>query len=130
MLLRESVDVLLESTPSGINSGDVREALSVVDGVCGVHDLHIWTVTSGLDSISAHVQVNDTREWNDVCVDLTNTMREDFGIAHVTLQPESCTGTHVTIDACSLDTVDGRRACIAGLQAGQHVEPAHAGHHH
>lgn len=129
MLLRESVDVLLESTPRGLATGDVRAAISDVDGVCGVHDLHIWTVTSGLDSMSAHVQVDDTRDWNDVCVDLTDRMRERFGIAHVTLQPESCNGTHVTIDACSLDTPDGRGACIAALRAGQHVH-SHASHHH
>ena len=129
MLLRESVDVLLESTPQGINSRDVRDAISGVDGVCGVHDLHIWTVTSGLESMSAHVQVDNSRDWNDVCVDLTDRMRDQFGIAHVTLQPETCTGTHVTIDSCSLDTSDGRSACIAALRAGQHVH-SHAGHHH
>jgi cobalt-zinc-cadmium efflux system protein len=128
-LLRESVDVLLEATPEGIDSGEVRQALSDVDGVCGVHDLHIWTVTSGLDSMSAHVQVDDTRRWNDVCVDLTNAMRDRFGIAHVTLQPESCRGQHVTIHGCSIDTPDGREACIAGLEEGQ-VVASHAGHHH
>jgi cobalt-zinc-cadmium efflux system protein len=127
MLLRESVDVLLESTPRGIDSREVRDAISGVDGVCGVHDLHIWTVTSGLDSMSAHVQVNDTRAWNEVVVDLTDRMRQRFGIAHVTLQPESCNGTHVTVHGCSLDTPEGRGACIAALRDGQH---AHAGHHH
>lgn len=131
LLLRESVDVLLEATPRGIETSDVRAALSEVDGVCGVHDLHIWTVTSGLESMSAHVQVTDTRAWNEVCVDLTDRMRERFGIAHVTLQPESCTGTHVTIDGCSLDTEEGRSACIAALRDGQHVHVhSHAGHHH
>lgn len=129
-LLRESVDVLLESTPQGIDSGDVQQALSGVDGVCGVHDLHIWTVTSGLDAMSAHIQVNDTRPWNEVVMELTDTMRDRFGIVHVTLQPESCNGTHITTHGCSIDTVDGRRACIAGLEEGQLVTTAHAGHHH
>jgi cobalt-zinc-cadmium efflux system protein len=130
-LLKESVDVLLDATPQGIDSNEVRGALAEVDGVCGVHDLHIWTVTSGLDSMSAHVQVNDTREWNDVVVDLTDAMRDRFGIAHVTLQPESCGGgVHVTTGECSLDTVDGRRACITALEEGHHVVSADAGHHH
>lgn len=128
LLLKDSVDVLLEATPRGIETEEVRDAISDVDGVCGVHDLHIWTVTSGLESMSAHVQVNDTRPWNDVCVDLTDRMRERFGIAHVTLQPESCSGTHVTIQNCSLDTTEGRDACIAALREGQHVH-SHAGHH-
>lgn len=130
MLLKDSVDVLLEATPRGIETEEVRDALSDVNGVCGVHDLHIWTVTSGLESMSAHVQVNDSRPWNDVCVDLTDRMRERFGIAHVTLQPESCNGTHVTIQGCSLDTTEGRDACIASLRAGQHVHSRSGGHHH
>lgn len=130
VLLRQSTDVLLEATPKGIDSGDVRDALSGVDGVCGVHDLHIWTVTSGLDSMSAHVQVNNSRPWNDVCVDLTDAMRDEFGIAHVTLQPESCGGTHVTTAECSLDTTEGRHACIAALEEGESVHASHAGHHH
>lgn len=131
LLLRESVDVLLESTPRGIKSGEVRDALIDVDGVCGVHDLHIWTVTSGLDSISAHVQVNDTRDWNDVCVDLTDTVRDRFGISHVTLQPESCNGgVHAATAECSLDTAEGRRACIAAVQDGLHVEMATSDHRH
>lgn len=129
LLLRESVDVLLEATPRGIEATEVRDALSDVDGVCGVHDLHIWTVTSGLESMSAHVQVDETRAWNDVCIDLTDRMRERFGIAHVTLQPESCAGAHVTIEGCSLDTAEGRGACIAALREGQQVH-SHAGHHH
>lgn len=128
-LLRESLDVLLDSTPRSIDAGEVRAAISDVDGVCGVHDLHIWTVTSGLDSMSAHVQVDNTRAWNDVLLDLAGTMRERFGIAHVTLQPESCNGTHVTIASCSLDTTEGRDACIAALREGQHVH-SHAGNHH
>lgn len=129
-LLRESVDVLLDATPAGVDAGDVRHALSDVDGVCGVHDLHIWTVTSGLDSMSAHVQVDDTRPWNEILVDLTDEMRDRFGIAHVTVQPEVCTGRHITTHGCSIDTADGRGACIAGVRADQVVKPAHAGHHH
>jgi cobalt-zinc-cadmium efflux system protein len=130
-LLWESVEVLLEATPRGIDSADVRDTITAVDGVCGIHDLHIWTVTSGLESMSAHVQVNNTRPWNDVCIDLTHTMREHFGIAHVTLQPESCSGReHFRTSECSLDTDDGRGACIAALAGDRDAVVAHAGHHH
>jgi cobalt-zinc-cadmium efflux system protein len=132
-LLRESVEVLLEATPRGIQSSDVQNAITSVEGVCGMHDLHIWTVTSGLESMSAHVQVNNTRAWNEVCIDLTQMMRQRFGIAHVTLQPESCSGReHFSIGECSLDTANGRDACIAAVDESRSevMAHAHAGHRH
>ncbi len=109
-LLRESVEVLLEATPAHIDATDVRARLREVDGVVGVHDLHIWTVTSGLVSMSAHVEVTGERDWHDVLDDLAGLLREQFGIAHVTLQPEARhTGTGAI--ECSLDTPEGRAAC-------------------
>ena len=60
-LLRESVDVLLEATPAHLNPDEVRAAIGAVEGVAGVHDLHIWTVTSGLVALSSHVEVTGAR---------------------------------------------------------------------
>jgi hypothetical protein len=58
-------------------------------------------------------------------------MRDHFGIAHVTLQPESCSGReHFSTAECSLDTADGRDACIAALEGDGDAVMAHAGHHH
>src|SRR5262249_21426480 len=56
-LLRQAVDVLMEGTPRGIDVDDVRRAILSVSGVCEVHDLHVWTITSGMVALSAHVGV-------------------------------------------------------------------------
>jgi cobalt-zinc-cadmium efflux system protein len=88
-LLKESLDVLMEGTPSGIDPAKVRDALVVVDGVQAVHDLHIWSITSGRVSMSAHIAVDGTRPDRDVLPELCSTLRESFGITHVTLQLES-----------------------------------------
>ncbi len=88
-LLRESVDVLMEGTPNGIDPDHVRDALCGVQGVRAVHDLHIWSITSGRVSLSAHVAVDGSRPDRDVLPDLCGILRERFEITHVTLQLES-----------------------------------------
>lgn len=130
-LLRESVDVLLEATPAAIDAGVVRAAMTAVGGVAGVHDLHVWTVTSGLVALSSHVEVAGTREWHEVLVDLSALLRERFGITHVTLQPEE---PHVHADlfrGCSLDSAAGRNACrVPASPVANGRTGAHAGHRH
>jgi cobalt-zinc-cadmium efflux system protein len=110
-LLRESVDVLLEATPKNIDIAEVRKALSNVDDIEGVHDLHVWTVTSGLIAMSGHVVVSGQRTWRDVRVQLTASLRDRFGIMHVTLQPEEPFEQDDSFDGCSFDTPEGLAAC-------------------
>ena len=70
--------------------------MSVVSGVQTVHDLHIWSIASGRVSLSAHIAVDGSRPDRDVLRELCGTLREDFGITHVTLQLESeCAATEV-----------------------------------
>jgi cobalt-zinc-cadmium efflux system protein len=111
-LLRESADVLLEATPAGIDADEVRTAMIAVDGVEGVHDLHIWTVTSGLIALSSHVDVTGARDWHAVLLDLSALLRERFGIAHVTLQPEQAGFLPETFRGCTFDTPEGVAACL------------------
>jgi cobalt-zinc-cadmium efflux system protein len=59
-LLRDAIDVLLEATPKGVNLAYVREHITDIPGVVEVHDLHAWTITSGVPVLSAHVVVDDT----------------------------------------------------------------------
>ncbi len=95
-LVRESVDVLLEATPSHISLGSVRSRLEELDGVESVHDLHVWTVTSGVVAMSAHAIVPDTSNHQHVLSQTQRIMRE-FGVGHVTLQierEEICQGMH------------------------------------
>jgi len=125
-LMRESVEVLLEATPSTISSREVQQAVAEVDGVVGVHDLHIWTVTSGLIAMSGHIEVTGEREWASLLVELTDLLRDRFGIAHVTLQPERRQSGSATTD-CSLDSPEGRAACLAPAQA--MTQNGHGRHH-
>lgn len=115
-LLAEAVNVLLEATPKGIDSERVRAALAEVDGVVGVHDLHIWTVTSGFVALSAHVEVHDERDWPATLVACAAVLRDRFGIAHATLQPEA-TSAAGPFAGCTLDTPEGRTACLTALRA-------------
>lgn len=87
-LVRESVDVLLEAVPAHIDLAEVRRALDQVPGVADVHDLHVWTVTSGYLAMSGHAVVQDPQNNQRVLQDIHRSMRERFGIAHITVQLE------------------------------------------
>lgn len=86
-LVRESVDVLLESSPAHISMGRVRDGLQAISGVESVHDLHVWTVTSGMVAMSAHAVVREPGNNQKVLEAAVAAMR-GLGIAHVTLQVE------------------------------------------
>jgi cobalt-zinc-cadmium efflux system protein len=86
-LVRESVDVLLEATPSHISLSDVRAALESIRGVESVHDLHVWTVTSGVVALSAHAIVREAELQQDVLERACDLMGQ-MGIHHVTVQIE------------------------------------------
>jgi cobalt-zinc-cadmium efflux system protein len=86
-LVRESVDVLLESSPAHISLGAVRAQLEAIPGVESVHDLHVWTVTSGMVAMSAHAIVREPERQQHVLEHVHDAMRL-FGIEHVTIQLE------------------------------------------
>ena len=86
-LVRESVDVLLEATPSHISLGSVRAQLEAIPGVESVHDLHVWTVTSGMVAMSAHAIVREPERQQHVLEHIHDAMQL-FGIEHVTVQLE------------------------------------------
>ena len=86
-LVRESVDVLLEGTPAHISLDDVLAEISGIPGVSNVHDLHVWTVTSGVIAMSGHVVVDDPG-LNQQVLEAAQARLEAFGIGHVTMQIE------------------------------------------
>ena len=86
-LVKECVDVLLEATPSHISLPAVHDSIAAVPGVESVHDLHVWTVTSGVVAMSGHLVVKDPGANQRVLEDVQGRM-EGFGIAHVTVQLE------------------------------------------
>ena len=86
-LVRESIDVLLESTPAHISLGKVREQLEAIPGIESVHDLHVWAVTSGVVAMSVHAIVREPERHQHVLEHVHDAMRL-FGIDHVTVQLE------------------------------------------
>ncbi len=116
-LLRESVDVLMEATPPDIDVDAVRATITATPGVAGVHDLHIWTVTSGLVALSAHIEVDNRRGWDELLVALHEQLQERHGIGHLTLQPETCDVHQEMWRGCSIDSPAGQHACVAARTA-------------
>ncbi len=87
-LLRETVDVLLESAPPHLDVDEICQALCEEPGVESVHDFHLWTITSGLVSLSCHVTTRDEVEDHALLERLQAVLRDRFGIDHVTIQLE------------------------------------------
>ncbi|MGH9942317.1 MAG: cation diffusion facilitator family transporter [Pyrinomonadaceae bacterium] len=88
MLLRDAVGILLEGTPSDINLAAVREEIRSVPGVGGVHDLHVWSLTSGVNALSVHAVLADGAAHEDVLVAVQKRVTTQFKIAHATIQVE------------------------------------------
>jgi cobalt-zinc-cadmium efflux system protein len=96
-ILRESVDILLESTPAGVDAREVARLMLAVDGVRDVHDLHIWTITSGFPALSAHVLVSRGEDCHDRRRQLERLLAVEFGITHSTLQVEHVPANLVSV---------------------------------
>ena len=88
-LITQSVNVLLEGSPAHINVPAVMRAMRQVAGVKTVHDVHVWTITSGMEAMSAHVVVNDLHHGQAVLDALNALLRSQYHIDHTTLQLES-----------------------------------------
>jgi cobalt-zinc-cadmium efflux system protein len=88
-LMKEAVDVLLEGTPRNIAIDAVTAAILKVDGVASVHDLHVWTVTSGFVAFSGHVGAREGADRDAMLVSLRESLATGFQIEHVTLQMET-----------------------------------------
>jgi cobalt-zinc-cadmium efflux system protein len=85
-ILRDSTTILLEAAPSGLDTRAVGERLARASGVVEVHDLHIWTITSGFPALSAHVLVGRGEDCHARRLELAELLEREFGIEHTTLQ--------------------------------------------
>jgi len=88
-LLRQAVNVLLEGTPAHLNLTEIEDAMTSVPGVRRVHDLHVWTLTSEREAMSAHVVVEDLRDSERLLETLHAVLHARFGIDHTTIQLET-----------------------------------------
>jgi cobalt-zinc-cadmium efflux system protein len=102
ILIRDAIDILLEGTPAHINIVNLREQLGCVAGVGSVHDLHVWTLTSGVLAMSCHV-VADQESFNRTALlsRVNDVAREQFHIDHTTIQIEEHKVTEELVDSCN-----------------------------
>jgi cobalt-zinc-cadmium efflux system protein len=87
-LIRESVDILLEAVPAHLDIAEVRRAIEEIPDVDDVHDLHVWTVTSGFLAMSGHAVVHDPEHHQRILEEIQHRMLDRFGIRHATIQIE------------------------------------------
>jgi cobalt-zinc-cadmium efflux system protein len=98
-VLRDSVNILLEGAPKGIDPRELGRRLAEAPGVVEVHDLHVWTITSGFPSLSAHVLVARDDDCHARRRDLEELLLREYGIEHTTLQVEHAAPPVVSIQS-------------------------------
>ncbi|WP_438824399.1 cation diffusion facilitator family transporter [Bacillus sp. JJ1533] len=87
-VLTHSIHILMEGTPITIDQKEVKATLEEIDGVIDVHDLHIWTITSGIDSLTCHILIEDDHDSQDILQQAIDKIRDKFKIEHTTIQIE------------------------------------------
>jgi cobalt-zinc-cadmium efflux system protein len=96
-LVRDAVDVLMEAVPAHVDMAHIKELMLKVNGVTAVHDLHVWTISSGVYALSAHLVVQDPMVCNndEILSAVKHDLYDRFGIDHTTIQIESETYAHM-----------------------------------
>jgi len=105
-VIREAVSILLESAPHGVSAPEVAHDMEAVNGVNNVHDLHVWTITSGMLALSCHAVIDDIPPSASAAIldRLTDMLRRRYAISHTTIQFESQThAAHTGYCACQPD---------------------------
>ncbi len=88
-LLKKSIHILIEGTPSHLVHEEIKNSILKVKGVTGIFDLHIWTITSGIHSLSAHVVIMDHSRSQQILQEINSILENNFKINHATIQIES-----------------------------------------
>ncbi|HVF87536.1 MAG TPA: cation diffusion facilitator family transporter [Pyrinomonadaceae bacterium] len=109
-LIREATNVLLEGTPAHINLAAVEGVILETDGVEDVHDLHVWTITSGREALSAHVIHARATSQPDLLKELRTKLHDRFGVDHLTIQMETEDFEDETFHFCHSGTACFRSA--------------------
>lgn len=103
-LIVESVNVLLEGTPAHIDLSRVETVILETQGVGGVHDLHVWTISSGIVALSAHISHHDAISHSDLLVSVKDNLHNHFGIDHLTIQMETMSNETEAVYLCETGT--------------------------
>ncbi|MFF2483214.1 cation diffusion facilitator family transporter [Paenibacillus sp. NPDC058071] len=96
-VIKHTLHILMEGTPTAVDQQEVKKTLSEIEGVVDVHDLHIWTITSGLDSLSCHLLVSEGTNCQEVLQQAIRRIEERFKIQHSTIQVESSIIRHMEL---------------------------------
>ena len=88
-LSRDTLHILLEGTPARVKHDDVKESIARIPGVMAVHDLHVWSLTTGMDNLSAHVMVKDAAEGPAIVALIRQKLIDEFHLHHVTIEIET-----------------------------------------
>ncbi|MDP9488578.1 MAG: cation diffusion facilitator family transporter [Thermoproteota archaeon] len=89
ILVKKSIHILIEGTPSHLVHEEIKDSILKVKGVTGVFDLHIWTITSGMHALSAHVVVLENNKSKEILQEINSILEKNFSINHATIQIES-----------------------------------------
>jgi len=103
-LISESVNVLLVGTPSHISLAAVEQVILEIDGVQGVHDLHVWTISSGSEALTAHINHYDSVAHSELLIAIRERLHERFGIDHLTIQMETMNREAEAVYVCETGT--------------------------
>ena len=112
-LLKESLNILLEGVPLGIALDEIEQALLAVPGVRDIHDLHVWALTSGKNSLTVHVVLADGGDEQTVLRSATDMLAERFTIRHATVQVEAA--------ACDIEETHGGAHSLGGKHDHDHA---------
>jgi len=96
-LLKDSTNILLEATPPNLDATDVGEKMASAEGIVEVHDLHIWTITSGFPALSAHVLVGRQEDCHTRRRELEDLLAHEYDISHTTLQVDHVGDHHASL---------------------------------
>jgi cobalt-zinc-cadmium efflux system protein len=88
-LMKKSINILMEGVPINISYDEVKKAILQIKGVTGIFDIHIWTITSGMDAITAHVVVSDPSKSQIILKEISSMLEKRFKITHTTIQIET-----------------------------------------
>ena len=100
-LLKDSTNILLEATPHNLDASEVGRKMASSTGIVEVHDLHIWTITSGFPALSAHVLVGGHEDCHARRRELENLLDHEYGISHTTLQVDHVGDHHASLQTLS-----------------------------
>jgi len=89
LLLKKAIHILIEGTPSHLCHEEIKNAILRVKGVTGVFDLHIWTISSGIHALSAHVVIIDNKKSSDILQEINSILEKGYDITHANIQIES-----------------------------------------